>query len=223
MSLTDCQVTAVIFDLDGLMVDSERLFFIVGTRLLERRGKQFSEKTMSQMLGRRADEGFAFMIEEYNLHESWESLAEESRELLYELMPKHLRIMPGLASLLDYLGDGQLLKAVATSSMRSYTERVLNQFDLRHVFNFLITAEDVTRGKPHPEIYQVAIRRLGRSTSEVLVLEDSPAGLAAAKAAGAMCIVVPSPYADDADWSAADAIVDRLDAPEVFDVLGGSR
>jgi HAD superfamily hydrolase (TIGR01509 family) len=214
------RVRAVVFDLDGLMVDSEKLFVQVAERLLTRRGKQFSVELMRRMLGLRGPEGLALMRAEYQLEDTCESLAAESRDIFYEMMPHALEVMPGVFQLLERLESARLPKAVATSSTRSYTERVLAQFDLSCRFQFLLTAEDVTRGKPHPEIYHTAANRFGLAPSEIAVLEDSPVGLAAARAAGTRCFVVPSPYTPDANWSSADAVVPRLDADELFQLLG---
>jgi HAD superfamily hydrolase (TIGR01509 family) len=213
-------IRAVVFDLDGLMVDSERLFVRVAERLLERRGRQFNMDLMRRMLGLRGPEGLMLMRAEYQLEDTCESLALESRELFFEMMPSGLELMPGVRRLLDRLESIRLPKSVATSSTRVYTERVLAQFDLNRRFGFLLTAEDVTHGKPHPEIYRTAANRFSLDPSEIAVLEDSPVGLAAAHAAGARCFVVPSPYTPDADWSSAVAVVPRLDTDELFQHLG---
>ena len=213
-------VRAVVFDLDGLMVDSESLFFRVAQQILARRGREFTHELMRRMLGLRGPEGLLLLKAEHGLEESCDTLAEESRELFYDLMPDGLRVMPGLVTLLQMLDISGLPKSVATSSSRRYTERVLDHFGLRSRFEFLLTAEDVTRGKPDPEIYRQAASRFGLEPPRVAVLEDSPVGLAAAKAAGALCVVMPTPYVPDADWSSADAVVSRLDAPELVAWLG---
>ena len=213
-------IQAVVFDLDGLMVDSEKLFVRVAEQLLARRGKQFSMELMRRMLGLRGSEGVALMRAEFQLEDTCESLAAESREIFFEMMPDVLEVMPGVLALLNRLEAARLPKAVATSSTRPYTERVLAQFALTRRFQFLLTAEDVTHGKPHPEIYCTAAHRFALEPCEIAVLEDSPVGLAAARAAGARCFVVPSPYTPDADWSAAHAVVPRLDADELFELLG---
>ncbi len=216
---TEVSIRAVVFDLDGLMVDSESLFFRTAVQLLGRRGKQFTHDLMCRMLGLRGPEGIEVMKREHALDESSESLAAEAREIFYELMPTELRTMPGLATLLDCVEQADLPKAVATSSTRAYTERVLDQFALRPRFEFLLTAADVTHGKPDPEIYRLAASRHRVAPAEVLVLEDSPVGLAAAKAAGAFCVVIPSAYTPHADWSAADVIADRLDAADLLRLI----
>jgi len=210
------RVEAVVFDLDGLMVDSERVFYRVGEELMRRRRRQFSEEHMRIMLGRPPRVAYANLIKAAGLQESVDELAEEGRELFFQLMATELRPMPGLERLLAELGRLRLPLAVATSSGRLYTERVLAQFELRDRFEFVLTCDDVSAGKPDPEVYLKAAGRFGLDPQRLLVLEDSPVGLAAAKAAGALCIVVPSEYTPEADWSAADLVARRLDDPELI-------
>jgi len=212
-------IQAVVFDLDGLMVDSERIFYRVGQVLLERRGKRFTDHHMRIMLGLPPRIAYANLIESAGLDEPVEALAEEGRQVFFELMDKELKPMPGLETLLEHLQKLSLPLAVATSSGRVYTERVLAQLGLTDRFRFILTSDDVQNGKPDPEVYLKAASRFGCPPSNTLVLEDSPVGLAAAKAAGAYCVVVPSHYTPDADWSAADLVASRLDDPELLQFI----
>jgi beta-phosphoglucomutase-like phosphatase (HAD superfamily) len=111
-------------------------------------------------------------------------------------------------------------KAIATSASAAYAERVLRPHGLWSRFGFVLTANDVVRGKPDPEIYAKAIRRFGVLPQEVVVLEDSVNGLRAAKAAGARCVVVPHALVPVEELAAADAVVGSLDAPELLYLLG---
>ena len=98
---------------------------------------------------------------------------------------------PGLFVLLDHLERRDLPLAVATSSRRDYADRLLTRHGLADRFEFILASEDVTRGKPDPEIYRLAAARFAVPAGSMLVLEDSPAGLAAAKGAGAIAVGVP--------------------------------
>ena len=98
---------------------------------------------------------------------------------------------PGLFVLLDRLKHRGLPLAVATSSRHAYADRLLTRHGLRDRFAFVLASEDVTRGKPDPEIYRLAADRFGVPAASMLVLEDSPAGVAAATAAGAIAVGVP--------------------------------
>jgi HAD superfamily hydrolase (TIGR01509 family) len=110
-------------------------------------------------------------------------------------------------------------KGVATSSARRYLETILQRFNLLERFHFTLTAEDVTHGKPHPEIYLKAAERLQVAPQEMLVLEDSHAGSLAAAKAGAVVISVPNEHSRFQDFSHAVAIATRLDDACVLQLL----
>ena len=99
--------------------------------------------------------------------------------------------MPGLAELLDALEHGGIPKGIATSSGRRFTEHVLGRFDLAPRFQFILTGDDVSEGKPHPEVYLRAAANFGLSPANMMVLEDSQTGCRAAVAAGAFAVAVP--------------------------------
>jgi HAD superfamily hydrolase (TIGR01509 family) len=160
------------------------------------------------------------MIEMMELTESFEELLEESVVIFEELLEEHLQPMPGLFELLERIEARGLPKGVATSSRRHYLEDMLGRFGLLERFHTTLTAEDVTHGKPHPEIYLKAAERLGIDPGEMLVLEDSQAGTQSAAAAGAVVISVPHDHSRAHDFSVAHAIVRRLDDAVVLDLIG---
>ena len=129
--------------------------------------------------------------------------------------------MPGLLELLDLIESVGIPKAVATSSPRDYMQDMLGRVDLLHRFSFALTAEDVTQGKPHPEIYLMAARQLNVEPGRMLVLEDSEPGTRAASAAGALAVSVPNEHTDRGDFSMAWMRVDSLESPRVRDLFGG--
>jgi HAD superfamily hydrolase (TIGR01509 family) len=204
-------IRAVVFDLDGLMFDTEALFFRCASQALADRGKIFTQDMLKHFLGRRADE----------VVESWRSVAAvqepvrdflaEVRERFYAVMHTEVHPMPGLFVLLDRLHALALPAAVATSSRHSYADRLLVRHGIRERFEFVLAAEDVTRGKPDPEIYVLAAARFGVPAPSMIVLEDSPAGLAAAKGAGAIAVGVPHEHSPAEALNAADLLIARLD------------
>ncbi len=127
---------------------------------------------------------------------------------------------PGLFVLLDRLKHLGLPLAVATSSRHAYADRLLTRHGLRDRFTFVLASEDVTRGKPDPEIYHLAAERFGVPAGSVVVLEDSPAGVAAATAAGAIAVGVPHEHSPAEGLGAAALIVPRLDDPALLDLIG---
>ncbi len=213
------KIRAVAFDLDGLMFNTEEVYEQSGTELLRRRGKTATREMFDRMMGRRAPEALAIMIETHDLPVSVEELIKESEAIFYEMLDDILRPMPGLFELLDQIERRALPKGVATSSSRPYLKDLLGRFALEHRFPITMTAEDVTRGKPHPEIYLTIADRFGVAPEEMLVLEDSEAGTRAAAAAGAYVISIPHRHCSGHDYSMAHAVARQLDDPLILELL----
>jgi HAD superfamily hydrolase (TIGR01509 family) len=128
--------------------------------------------------------------------------------------------MPGLVELLAALEKHRIPKGIATSSRRAFVERVLGQFRYQPRFNPILTSEDITHGKPDPEIYMKAADRIGVPPFEMLVLEDSQNGCRAAVAAGAITIAVPSGHSHRHDFSGVALIADTLRDQRIYELLG---
>lgn len=207
------QICAVAFDLDGLMFNTEDVFHLTGKELLRRRGRVATPALFHAMMGRRAHEAFQAMIDLEQLDDSIDDLARESAEIFDSLLDQHLAPMPGLFELLDLLESQEIPKAVATSSHRPYLTAMLNRFNLVPRFNFLLSAEDVLHGKPNPEIYQSAARRLQVPVEQMLVMEDSENGVRAAVASGAYTIAVPHDHSRHHDFQGAHGIATSLADP----------
>jgi HAD superfamily hydrolase (TIGR01509 family) len=213
-------IQAVVFDLDGLMFNTEAIFEQSGRVLLDRRGHVMSRECLHGMIGRRPHEAFAVMVEMYQLTEPIPDLLAESQVIFDALVEEHLAPMPGLFELLDHIEARGLPKGVATSSPREYLERLLGLFELTERFPTTLAAEDVTHGKPHPEIYETAAQRIGVKPTEMLVLEDSEAGTRSAAAAGAVVVAVPHEHTVEQDFSLADCVVDSLLDRRVLHLIG---
>jgi HAD superfamily hydrolase (TIGR01509 family) len=214
-------IRSVVFDLDGLMIDTEPIFEESARRLLARRERTLLPHVLQAMMGTPARDALKLFAEAHGLCETVEELRMESSRLFAEVLgEKAVPLMPGVLELLDRLERKGTPRAVATSSSRRYVERILMPHNLLHCFAFVLTCDDVTYGKPAPEIYEKAAARFGHAAAEMLVLEDSPNGLRAAKAAGARCIVVPHALIPLNDLAGADAVLPSLMAPELLDLLG---
>jgi HAD superfamily hydrolase (TIGR01509 family) len=216
---SEIKIRAVVFDLDGLMFNTEDIFNEVGRIVLARRGKVMGRELLQQMMGRRAPEALQRMIEFHSLPDTVPGLIDETRTLFTELAVDRLAPMPGLYELLEHIETRGLVKGVATSSGRLYLEEILNRFDLLPRFHLTLAAEDVTHGKPHPEIYLTAASRLGVQPSEMLVLEDSHAGTSAGVSANAVVVSVPNDHSRHQDFSHAAYVASRLDDPYVLKLL----
>lgn len=217
--MTTPQIHAVVFDLDGLMFNTEEVFNQTGTEVLRRRGKTPHPELFLSMMGRRANEAFQVMIDMMQLSDSMDTLKLESEEVFDSLLDEILQPMPGLMTLLEAIERRSLPKAVATSSDRKFLTNILNRFELIERFDYTLTAEDVTHGKPHPEIYLTVAQRLGVSPTNMLVLEDSENGTRAAAAAGAHIISVPHEISRYHDFSQAKGIASSLTDPIILNLL----
>ncbi len=209
----------VVFDLDGLMFNTEELYQEVGAQILRRRGKSFTAELLDAMMGCPADVALRRMIDWHGLDATVEQLAAETDECFAPLLESRLAMMPGLEVLLGRLERAGIPKAIATSSGREFAAAVLAKFDLTDRFAFVLTCEDVARGKPDPEIYHLAAARLGVRPAEMLVLEDSHHGCRAAIVAGSIAVAVPSGPSRRHDFSGAALVADSLADPRLLDLL----
>jgi HAD superfamily hydrolase (TIGR01509 family) len=217
-------IRAVVFDLDGLMFDTEALYHRITAELLAEKGKTFTAEIMRAMIGRRAPEAGLALKMLAGLEESVEDLLSVIQSRFRDQLEVAVHPTPGLFVLLDRLRDAGLPLAVATSSQRVYAEGLLRSHGLRDRFEFILASEDVTHAKPDPEIYLTAAERLGRVPASVLVLEDSPPGILAAKGAGAFAVGIPHDHSPADALRAADLIVDRLDDPSLLRLISdGAR
>lgn len=211
---------AVVFDLDGLMFNTEELYQFVGGEVLRRRGREFTPELLDAMMGRPGSVALQIMIDWHGLTDTVEQLALESDGVFAEILHERLELMPGLVDLLAALERAKIPKAIATSSGRKFVTDVLSRFDLEPRFQFVLTAEDVANGKPHPEIYLKASQRFGLKPADLLVLEDSENGCRAAAAAGTFAVAVPAGHSRRHDFSCASLEIDTLADPKLYQVLG---
>ncbi len=211
---------AVVFDLDGLMFNTEELYQDVGSQMLRRRGKRFDAELLDAMMGRPAASALQLMIDYYALESTVAELAAETDAIFAALLETRLEQMPGLAQLLAALERAVVPKAIATSSGPEFAQKVLGAFALAPRFEFILTCDDVRQGKPHPEIYLLAARRFGVAPVELLVLEDSQNGCRSAVAAGAIVVAVPAGPSRRHDFTGAALVADSLADPRLHALLG---
>ena len=214
------RLQAVVFDLDGLMFNTEELYQDVGRELLARRGCQLTDELLTQMMGRRSSVSLQIMIDWHQLDATVAQLESETDELFADLLPRRLAPLPGLLELLDSLERAGLPKAIATSSRRAFAVDVLGTFDMEQRFAFVLTSEDVQRGKPDPEIYLLAADRLRLRPGQLMVLEDSENGCRAAVRAGTYAVAVPGTHSDQHDFGGSRLIADSLGDPGIYAALG---
>ncbi len=219
----DPPILAVAFDLDGLMFNTEDLYDEVIGSLLADRGHAFTPELKRSMMGLPGLRAIAVMCEACDLREPHPLLLDAIHEGMTELLPGRLGKMPGLSDLLQQLDQRRLPRSIATSSSRSFARRCLELSGLAAQFEFVLTAEDVARGKPFPDIYLESADRHGVAPKSMLVLEDSWTGSRAAAAAGARTVAVPGHHSQGQDFSHADLVIDSLASPILSDMIDGHR
>jgi HAD superfamily hydrolase (TIGR01509 family) len=218
---TEGDIQAVAFDLDGLMFDTEDTYWKVGEELLGRRGHPYTQELCDAIMGRRPEDCFRKMIEWYSLDgDTPEQLQAESESIFIEKLDDGFSAMPGLFELLEKVEQKELPKGICTSSSRKVITEVLNRHDLLPRFQFTLTAEDISQGKPHPEIYLKAAELFGVVPGKMLVLEDSEAGCRSAHASGAYTVAVRARHNRDHDLSAADVVLESLAQDRLLELLG---
>lgn len=183
---------AVIFDLDGLMVDSEPLARKAWDELLADFGHRLDDATHQRMVGRRTRESAQIVRDAYPLPLTAEELAEAKSQRWQAIWQAGLPPMPGLGELQLELARRALPWAVATSSPRAYAAGVLVQLGLDGACGAIAGGDEVEQGKPAPDIYLLAAERLGVNPTLCLALEDSAPGVRAAQAAGMVAVAIPN-------------------------------
>ena len=213
-------IRAVAFDLDGLMFNTEDVYWKAGVELMRRRGRKYDKALSDAVMGRPPQYCFETFIRWHSLDDTWEDLRDESEEIFIDLLDDGVSPMPGLLKLLDALETAGIPKAICTSSSRTVLTTVLAPFEMESRFQFTLTAADITQGKPHPEIYLKAAGRFGVPPAEMLVLEDSQAGCKSAAAAGSFAVAVPGDLSQDHDFSFASLVIESLEDGRLYEALG---
>ena len=205
-------IKAVIFDMDGLLIDSMPLWKEAIKRAVLGAGSTFSEELWDASKGGRVDE----IIEYWHDLSPWigksvASVENNAMDNALELIDKKGAPMIGVKHILEYVKRKKMKKAMASSSPQKIMDAVVAKLDLEDYFDLVYSAEREEHGKPHPGVYITAAEKLGVSPYSCLVFEDSLVGLIAAKAARMKCIAVPSAdYKNDARMILADRVIGSL-------------
>lgn len=182
---------AVLFDMDGLLVDTEKVWFEVESEVMERLGGVWRPEDQERMVGGSLPSTVAYMLKVSAAVADPADVAEWMLAGMIRRLTDGVELMPGAGGLLSELRRSGTPTALVTSSARAIADAVMSCVGRRH-FDFVVTGDDVARTKPDPEPYLLASTLLGVSPARCVVLEDSPAGVTAATAAGCRVVAVPS-------------------------------
>ena len=197
---------AVIFDMDGILIDSEPLWHIAEKEVFGALGITLTDAMCEETTGLRTDAMVAYWYDKQPWsHKSFETVADEIIERMRQLVDTYGVALAGVHEMLHDLAQRPLGIGVASSSPPALIDTVVDKLDIRTYFQVLCSAMDEEFGKPHPAVYLTTATRLGVEPHECLVFEDSMTGVRAAKAAGMTTVAVPAAHQyEDHRFAAAD-------------------
>lgn len=208
-------IKAVIFDMDGVVINSEPLHQKSENIVYQRHGINLDPSDWDTFRGRTAKDMFKYIQEKYNVTFSMDVFNKEIIDEYQKLAKENLKVFEGFFELIEFLKPKYRL-ALATSAREKNQEFAFNECGLENIFEVVINSSHITKGKPHPEPYLITIKKLGLKPEECMVIEDAVNGVESAKAAGALTVAITSSFPKE-KLTQADYIVDSL--LEIKDIL----
>lgn len=200
-------IRAIIFDFDGLMVNSEKKWIEASIEYCKEFGIEFPPEYNIHVVGHT---DIPDIIDKLLSIQVNQDLAREKfRNAFLKVTADGLEPMPGLREVIEFLSPHYAL-GIASSAEKSRIIQTLSRFGISHRFETIISREDVNRVKPYPDVYQEASRRIGIAPAHCIAFEDSPPGIASARSAGMRTVAVPNQFILNHDYSEASAIIPTL-------------
>ena len=200
---------AVLFDMDGVLVDSQPIHFTGDRRLLEHCGVQVKEKDLEKYAGTSNPNRFKMFIDAYGFNHTLEEMDRVREDIMKQLVDESgLKAISGIEALLKDLKLHHFQIALASSSSYVFIDSVLDKTGIRDYFDYILSGEDLANSKPAPDIFLEAAKGLGCLPNQCIVIEDSNNGVAAAKAAGMKCIGYMNKTSGNQDLTKATVVID---------------
>lgn len=215
------RVQAVIFDMDGVLVDSEPLYVAVNQEMFTHFGIALSREEHQKFVGIPSTAMWRALREQFTLSPSVDDLVQRETEGFVQKIEQLPRLDPiaGIVPLLDRLHHAGVRLAIASSSIRRIVDLMTAKAGIQTYFDAIVSGDAVTRGKPDPEIFLTAAERLHTAPERSLVIEDSPHGVAAANRAGMRCVGFLNPNSGNQDLSRADLLIHDFSAETIAQIM----
>src|SRR6184192_4155576 len=215
------RIRALVFDFDGLLVDTEGPIFAAWQRIYRERGQELPRERWLTIIGT-ASGPFDPLLDlgQRTGQQLDPEELDDLERLYYKEATSMQQLLPGVEKYLAEARRLGLKMAIASSSGSTWVMEHLERFGIHEHFDAIVSREDVTRTKPDPELYRTALDRLSVSPNETIAFEDSTNGIRAAKAAQLFCVAVPNRLTADLDLTDADLRLASLEATSLHDLIG---
>jgi len=209
--IKDQSIKVIIFDMDGVLVNSEHWWSILESRFLRKQIGKWTKEDQASIKGCSLKDIYQILKDQYNLKMEWNQFWQCYEQMAKQIYQEKSSLMFGVKQVLKALKQRGFKQALASSSARSWINMFLNRFSLERFFDIIVSAEEVNdRAKPRPDIYLYIANRLEVQTKSCLVVEDSKNGILAAKCADMLAIGYRTLDNKDQDLSQADNIINNL-------------
>lgn len=209
---------AVLWDMDGVIADTAALHFAAWQQTFARRGIRFTDEDFAALFGARNDLIIKTVMDDKLPAEDMRAIARDKEEAFRTKASGKISSFPGAVRLLDAVRRGGFKQGLISSAPRENIELVVGELGLEGLFDCILCGQEVTESKPSPQICLMAAERLGLTPEDCLVIEDSPLGIKAARAAGMRCLAVATTRSHQ-ELSEADRVVDSLEEVDLITLL----
>lgn len=204
--------------MDGVLVDGEPLHFQAVNTILAEHGRSVTLEQYKPYMGTKS--GWRDLIVDFGLPGDYEDYKKRYMPLMVQMYLTRAEPLPGAVRLVRALAEQRTPLVLCSSSVQPWVEAALKRIDLFQSFDYIVSGSDVEHGKPAPDIYLVAAERAGKDPARCLAIEDAPAGIQSAKAAGMTCWAVRTEYTRGMDLPPCDLELDSLLGVQARDILG---
>ena len=204
-------IKGILFDLDGLLIDSEKIYHRVSYEMARKLGADLHNGVLAQQMGRSPLDSMVIFKRELGIAKfSAQELVDWRDRMMLKAYGKQIDTMPGAHEIIEN-AHGRCKMAIATGSTRNLVDVVVEKLKLAEKLDVVLPSDEIKNGKPDPEIYETAAKMLNLKTDECVVLEDSSNGCMAGHKAGCVVIAIPNEHTENQDFSFVDHVVKNLD------------